>query len=159
MTSSKANMPKRRSYIQSRSDRKRELIAAGLPCPGNTETEDWVTSDAGANIDLSRGLANGTIGTVEDFTPFPVVKFDKLETAVQIDPFKWITTSKDGVSVVASMQQVPLILAWAITIHRAQGLTLPRVNVSLANIFSFGHAYVALSRVAVFGRLVPGRAF
>jgi ATP-dependent DNA helicase PIF1 len=56
-------------------------------------------------------------------------------------------------NVEASRTQVPLILAWALSVHKSQGQTLQRVRVDLRNTFEKGQAYVALSRATSLERL------
>ncbi len=92
-------------------------------------------------------LVNGSLGTVVSFDVYPYVQFDIMAEPMKITPVLWTVFDQDNETPLASRQQVPLILAWGITIHRAQGLSLACAIVSLKSVFKFGHAYVALSRV------------
>ena len=96
---------------------------------------------------LREGLGRGSA------TKLPKVRFslpngENVETI--IFPAKW-PLEKEGEEV-ASRVQLPLKLAWAITIHKSQGMSISRLEVSLGDIFDAGMGYVALSRgVAVDG--------
>jgi ATP-dependent DNA helicase PIF1 len=79
---------------------------------------------------------------------FPLVRFaiaDGTSRDLLCQPESWKVELPNG-EVQASRSQVPLILAWALSIHKAQGQTLERVKVDLGKVFEKGQAYVALSR-------------
>lgn len=98
------------------------------------------------------GIINGSLGIVKDFSPrknFPIVEFVNGKT-LTIGPDEWLLeklndTTKETI-IEAELQQIPLILAWAITIHKSQGLTLDKISCDLSDSFSPGQIYVALSR-------------
>ncbi len=62
------------------------------------------------------------------------------------EPEEWIIEDETG-EVLASYEQVPLCLAWAITIHKSQGMTLEAAEIDLSRTFELGQGYVALSRL------------
>lgn len=97
-----------------------------------------------ANLNLESGIANGSTGIVVDFTEekYPIVQFDKIK--ITVSRKEWKSDNVPGISIL----QVPLILAWGITIHKAQGLTLEKAILDIGkDLFEAGQMYVALSRL------------
>jgi ATP-dependent DNA helicase PIF1 len=93
------------------------------------------------------GYMNGTLGTVTGFVPdtnYPVIKTLSGEKIV-IEPVEWIV-EMDG-KIRARITQIPLRLAWAITVHKSQGMSMDAAKIDLSNAFEYGQGYVALSRV------------
>ena len=120
---------------------------------GNLRCDEVVKLKIGAqvmcivNIQLDNGdiLCNGAQGIVVDISiqGFPVVKY-KNGYQMTMNPHMWPSELIPGIGV----SQVPLILAWALTIHKAQGSTLDIAEVDAGSgIFECGQTYVALSRV------------
>lgn len=93
------------------------------------------------------GFVNGTLGTVisfEEFSGYPTIKTRNGRT-VTIAPMDWVV--EDNGKIRAQITQVPLRLAWAITVHKSQGMSLDAAVMDLSQVFEFGQGYVALSRV------------
>lgn len=101
-----------------------------------------------ANINLFGELqiANGSQGIIVGFNEnsLPFVKFNNIEKPILIDNYIWKSDHNKRVGI----SQIPLVYAWAITIHKSQGLTLENAVIDIgSNIFADGQTYVALSRV------------
>ena len=75
----------------------------------------------------------------------PVVRLNSGREVIA-EPEEWIIEDETG-DVLASYLQVPLCLAWAITIHKSQGMTLEAAEIDLSRTFELGQGYVALSRL------------
>lgn len=93
------------------------------------------------------GLNNGTLGTVIGFergTNSPLIETHDGRT-LTIAPVDWAVEEHGKVR--ASISQVPLRLAWAITVHKSQGMSLDAAAIDLSRAFEYGQGYVALSRV------------
>lgn len=96
---------------------------------------------------FEKGFVNGTLGDVVGFDEdegHPIVKTLGGRT-ITLEPMEW--TATDGSKTIAKIVQFPLRLAWAMTIHKSQGLTLDAAVMDLSEAFEYGQGYVALSRV------------
>lgn len=98
------------------------------------------------NIDIDAGLVNGSRGVVVGFTEegFPKVKFLSVREPVTIDRSHWWLDDFERIG----RSQIPLRVAYAVTIHKSQGSTLDCALVDVgSSTFEYGQAYVALSRL------------
>ncbi|STY99368.1 conjugal transfer relaxase TraA [Moraxella lacunata] len=107
-------------------------------------------------------VSNGTMGEVVDFIALPQANIDGSDEPtstikypiirlnngrmVYAEPDEWTIEDNQG-EILASYSQIPLALAWAITIHKSQGMTLDAAEIDLSRTFEMGQGYVALSRL------------
>jgi len=92
-------------------------------------------------------VCNGSQGKIikfdEDFCGWPIVKFNNGQQ-IRMGKHFWGSEKIPGIGV----YQIPLILSWALTIHKCQGLTIDNAEIDIgSNVFECGQSYVALSRL------------
>lgn len=128
-----------------------DSLTNNTPCVKELELKKGANVMCTINLNLDKGICNGSIGTVVDFKesedetiqPAPIVLFSN---GCRIVMPKKYWQSEDYPTL--AIGQYPLCLAWAITIHKIQGATLSMAEIDIgSSIFECGQTYVALSRV------------
>lgn len=150
---SKLNLIGGQTYTYKSVDKGDTTLLSQCPVPKTLQLK--VGCQVMFNRNCSKQVVNGSIGTIIGFRYSSEVKsYQPLVKLIGRDgnsfnyvtlPMTWDVVEPNG-NIVSSRIQIPLILAWAVTIHKSQGQTIPRLYVDLRRVFEKGQAYVALSR-------------
>ena len=115
----------------------------------DTTADDKKTGDNKKTLKGKKSAAKKDVDQAKNKKPatqkMPVVRLNSGREVIA-EPEEWIIEDETG-EVLASYEQVPLCLAWAITIHKSQGMTLEAAEIDLSRTFELGQGYVALSRL------------
>lgn len=96
--------------------------------------------------DFNQGFVNGSQGEVIGFkNNLPLVQLLDRQQSILVEAHSWKYIIDDEVK--AEVLQIPLRLAWAMTIHKSQGMSLEEAEIDLRKSFSYGMGYVAISRL------------
>lgn len=135
-----------RGISKAEEDYELEQLMANTPCVPDFQLKRGASVMCTVNLDMERGIRNGSQGVVIGFEGSdnrPMVKFSNGLTIV-IGPHVWQSSEYPTLAI----SQIPLQLAWAMTIHKIQGATLARAQIDIGNgVFEYGQTYVALSRI------------
>ena len=125
-----------------------QYLTTNCPCQPLLRLKKGCLVMCTVNLDMNAGICNGSQGIVTDFLikdtlQIPIVRFSN-GVVREIGRHYWQSEDIPCVAV----GQYPLVLAWALTIHKIQGTTLTNAEIDIGNrIFEYGQSYVALSRV------------
>ncbi len=123
-----------------------EALKRGCLSPDMLELKEGAVVMCTKN-NATAGYVNGTLGTVigvERGTNYPIIE-TRDGRELTIAPAEWAVEENGKVR--AKLAQVPLRLAWAITVHKSQGMSMDAAAMDLSRAFEYGQGYVALSRV------------
>lgn len=125
-----------------------DLLTNSISAPQVLRLKKGAAVMCTVNLDMENSICNGSQGIIIDIKKredkyLPVVKFSNgIEKLIEL--YSWQSEEFPTLSI----QQVPLCLAWALTIHKIQGATLNMAEMDIGqSIFEYGQTYVALSRI------------
>ena len=150
-----ADLPSKSRFFKAKTSGDKALITV---LKNTVLTQNDMPLRIGAKVmfvknNVEKGYINGTLGEIIKYSSvgIPVVKTLDNEK-ITANPEEWSINDEKG-NTLASYKQIPLRLAWAITVHKSQGMTLDAAELDLGRTFERGQGYVALSRLRDINRL------
>jgi hypothetical protein len=119
-------------------------MTSRTPIPQTLEVKEGAAVMFRIN-NLNKGYCNGTVGIVSRLRDRTLL-VDVQGSPIEVEPYLFKVRDGNG-EVIASAENFPVTLAYALTIHKSQGMTLDKAHVDLRELWEPGQAYVALSRV------------
>lgn len=123
-----------------------DKLKRNLLCPEKLELKIDAEVMFVAN-NFEAGFVNGTRGKVISFSGGEPVVLTTDGQRIVVERHTWRQYNETGEYVTAEVSQIPLRLAWAVTVHKSQGMSLDSAEIDLSKAFVPGMGYVALSRV------------
>ncbi len=127
-----------------------EFLRRNCLAPSNLKLKKGAQVMMLRNTFQDQGIVNGSTGKITGYNSqgLPIVKFSNgKKMVIETESWKMEVYENGSTKVVAEIIQIPLRLAWAITIHKSQGMTLDCIECDIEDAFADGQIYVALSRV------------